>query len=205
VSQRVHFPRNVLSLHPIVAMFAAWGLVGTYGWASAMIARRGWLSGPWRGPARLALGLALVAAAIPAGHLAEALGDHTDSRTVARNWIRDRLPPEWSIVAPSQLGIDADAFLKATGRTVTVVDLRAARSPDALQQVLGDVPRPAVVMVPRWAADDRFGGQNLAPLLNDLTLSWRVVETFGANPVLVNYSQPVPSGNPAFALAVLDR
>jgi hypothetical protein len=204
-SQRVHFARNVLSLHPIVAMFAAWGLVWAYGWAWALLARRDWVSGRFAWPARLTLGAALAAAAIPPAHLADLVRDRTDSRTLVQAWVRDRLPPEWFIAAPSQLGLDTDAFLKATGRRVAVVNLRSARDEESLRRLFHDVPRPAVVLAPRWDADERFPGQEVAPLLNELTRSWRVVETFGANPVLVNYSQPVPSGNPAFAVAVIDR
>jgi hypothetical protein len=204
-SQRVHFARNVLSLHPIVAMFAAGGLIWAYGWVWRLVTRRGWTAGRRAWPARVALVVALGAAAIPFDHLVDPFRDRTDSRTVARAWVSERLPPGWSIVVPSQLGVDTDAFLKATGRHVTVVDLQSARSEDALQRLLGGIPRPAVVLAPRWGADERFPGQDVAPLLNDLTRSWRIVETFGVNPVLVNYSQPVPSGNPAFAIAVLDR
>jgi hypothetical protein len=60
-------------------------------------------------------------------------------------------------------------------------------------------------MAPQWGADERFAGRELAQTLNEISGHWRVVARFGANPVLVNYSQPVPSGNPAFALAILDR
>jgi len=40
-------------------------------------------------------------------------------------------------------------------------------------------------------------------VLNDLARQWRVIESFGTNAVLVNYANPVPFGDPAFAVAVL--
>ena len=58
-------------------------------------------------------------------------------------------------------------------------------------------------MVPRWGADVRFGGQELAGTLNNLAQHWRPLRTFGSEAVLVNYSVSTPRGNPAFSIAVL--
>ena len=62
-----------------------------------------------------------------------------------------------------------------------------------------------MILVPQWGADSRFSGQETANALNEVSSHWRVEERFGTNPVLVNYSQPNPSGDPAFAIATLDR
>jgi hypothetical protein len=203
-SQRVHFARNVLSLHPIVAMFLACGLISVHGWALRLAARREWTSRRLGRPLSIMVGLLLVAAAVPFAHVADQFRDRTDSRKLALTWIQERLPPEWSIVVPSQLGVDTDTLIKATGRRVMVVDLQSARDSSALHQLLRGISQPAVIMAPRWGADPRFPGRDVAPVLNEVTRHWRIVKTFGANPVLVNYSQPVPSGNPAFVIAILD-
>jgi hypothetical protein len=58
-------------------------------------------------------------------------------------------------------------------------------------------------MVPRWGADRRSPGQRAADALNQLGSQWRVLQTFGTNDVLINYSSFTPWGDPAFAIAVL--
>ena len=63
----------------------------------------------------------------------------------------------------------------------------------------------AVIMLPRWGADPRVEGQALADALNEASRSLQVLRTFGTNPVLVNYPQPTAHGDPAFAIALLDR
>jgi len=197
-SQRVHFARNVLSLQPLIAMFAAFGLISLHGWIRALAARRGWTPLTVKGPVRLLAALVVAIAAVPLWHVSDYLRDRTDSRTLARTWLRERLPPDWTIVAPTQLGFDWRGL-----RRLKLVDLQSARDPRALESLLSEVPAPAVIMVPNWGADARFAGQDLADALNDLSRHWRVMKTFGTNKVLVNYSHSTPRGDPAFAIAVL--
>jgi len=183
-------------------MFAAFGLISLHGWVLGLAARRGWVPQTVKGRARVLAGLALVIVTVPLWHFAGHLRDRTDSRNLAQAWIEERLPPGWTIVAPKQLGFDARELEKG-GRRVTVVDLQSARDAGALQSLLSEVPAPAVIMVPRWGADARYAGQELADALNDLSRRWRVIKTFGTNPVLVNYSSSTPWGDPAFAVANL--
>jgi hypothetical protein len=60
-----------------------------------------------------------------------------------------------------------------------------------------------VILVPRWGADRRSPGQQAADALNALARQWRVLQTFGTNDVLVNYSSSTAWGDPAFAIAIL--
>jgi len=69
--------------------------------------------------------------------------------------------------------------------------------------VLGNVPQPAVLLVPRWGADDRFPGGELAAVLNQLQHRWQPLRDFGSNDVLVNYSYSTPWGDPFFTVTVL--
>jgi hypothetical protein len=146
----------------------------------------------------------LLGAAVPPAHAWDLLRDRTDSRKRALVWIERRLPAGWSIVIPAQLAFDVRP-LQARGARVVVVDFRSATSGDQLRGLLGDVQEPAVILAPRWGADARFEGRELADVLNHLSAPWRVEATFGTNPVLVNYSQPNPWGDPAFAIATFDR
>jgi len=201
-AQTVHFTRNALSLYPLVAIFAACGLVALHGWVVRLISRLRWLPRVLAARGSVIVGLVLVIAAVPWVHLVDHFRDRTDSRNRARAWIETRLPRDWTIVIPTDLGFDARP-LEADERRVMVVDLAAVGDADALQSLLGEVPAPALIMVPRWGADTRFAGQERANVLNDLARQWRVIESFGTNAVLVNYANPVPFGDPAFAVAVL--
>ena len=109
-----------------------------------------------------------------------------------------------TIVVPPQLAFDTRA-IKDKGWHVTVVDLKSARDTSGLQQLLTGVRGPAVIMLPRWGADPRSEGQTLADALNEASRTWRVLKTFGTKPVLVNYPQPTAHGDPAFAIALLER
>jgi hypothetical protein len=199
-SQRVHFTRNALAIQPFVAMFAAFGLVRVHDWVMLAAGRRGWAPRRLNLPAVAAVVLLL--GAIPVWRFADHLRDRTDSRNLARAWVAEHLPYDWAVVVPSELGFDRRG-LQIRSRHVKVVDLAAARDPAALDAMLSDVPAPAAIMVPRWGADRRSPGQRTADALNELARRWRVIQTFGSNDVLVNYSFATAWGDPAFSIAIL--
>lgn len=200
-SQRVHFTRNALSLHAFVAVFAAFGLAALHGWATGLAARTGW--GRWMATARgrAVVGVVLVFVALPWWHVVDHFRDRTDSRNQARAWIEARLPDDWTIVIPSQLGFDPRP-LEAEGRHVVVVDFPAEGDAASIDALRNEVPSPALILAPRWGADPRFEGAERAAVLNAAASRWKVIESFGINPVLVNYANPVAFANPAFAAAV---
>jgi hypothetical protein len=202
-TQRTHFPRNVLSLHPIVAILVAQGVVAIHGKAMSFAERGGWVPALRGRPLGIAACLFLTAVVVPWPHAIDQLRDHTDSRTLAQAWILERVPPEWSVVVPSELGVDRRP-LEAAARRIEVVELRSARDATALQRLLETVPRPAVILAPRWGADPRFEGRGVADALNQVGARWQSLETFGSRPLLVNYMQPAPLGDPAFAVAILE-
>jgi hypothetical protein len=196
--QRVRFTRNALAIQPFLAMLAAFGFVALHAWIVREAARRAWA--PKRLHVSVVAGLVLIAAGVPIWRAADHLRDRTDSRNLARAWVEEHLPREWTIVLPRELGFDRS---RLRGRRVDVVDLGSARDPAALATLLSGVPSPAVIMVPRWGADRRSPGQETAAALNALAGQWRVIRAFGTKDVLVNYSSPTPWGDPAFAIAIL--
>jgi hypothetical protein len=198
-SQTVHFERNVLSMHAFIAILASWGFLFMCERITRFGEGRRSIS---EGRRRVAMA-ALLVLTVPVWHAVDQLRDRTDSRTLAAAWINERVPPEWTIVVPSQLGMDVEGLV-ARGRAVKVVDLHQARDPETFRRIVDEVPKPAMILAPRWGEDPRFPGGELASALNETTGRLRVVEEFGINPVLVNSSQPVPSGSPAFVLAELD-
>ena len=200
-AQRVHFPRNALSLHPIVALCIAGGLSTAHAWLGRLLTHRDWsrrMPG-WALSAGLALLLGLL---LPVGHLGAVVRARVDSRNLATSFLLERVPADWTIAVPSQLGFDSRP-LEAAGRRVVKVDLQSARDEETLGAVLGPVPQPAVLLVPRWGADDRFPNGALAGVLNQLHQRWRPLREFGSNAVLVNYSYSTPWGDPSFAVATL--
>jgi hypothetical protein len=199
-SQRVHFTRNAVPIHPFVAMFAAYGVVAVHWWIVDMAEHRGWAL---RKPAVPVLAaIVLTGAAVPFWFVADHLRNRTDSRNLARAWVAENLPYDWAIVVPTELGFDRRG-LEIRGRTVKAIDMKSARDQAALDAMLADVPSPAAIMVPRWGADRRSPGMQRAETLNALTPRWRTVARFGSNDVLVNYLWPTAWGDPAFSIAVL--
>lgn len=203
VSQRVHFERNVLSLHPVVTMCAAFGAVAIHGGIAAWARQRAWNVVALR---RLHTGsaLALIVATIPWWHLPGQLRDRTDSRTLAVQWMIDRVPKDFAVVVPTQLRFDARP-LKKRGMRVVEVDLQSARDSEAFHHAIGQAAGAAVVLVPHWGADERFEGRKLAEQLNGLSTGLTSMKSFGSNPVLVNYAEPAPWGDPQFAIVALPR
>ncbi|MGH9309676.1 MAG: hypothetical protein ACRD1U_09905 [Vicinamibacterales bacterium] len=200
VGQRVHFTRNALPIQPFLAMFAAYGIVTIHAWIVNRAAARGWT---WQRISVPTLaGVLLFVAAVPFWRFADHVRDRTDSRNQARAWIAENIPRNWSIVVPRELGLDGRG-LDARGRHVKVVELKSVRDAGTVDAILGDVPAPAVMLVPRWGADRRSPGQSTADALNALTRQWRVIKTFGTNDVLVNYLFATAWGDPAFAVAVV--
>lgn len=195
--QRVHFERNVLGVYPIVATLSAVGLISVYHWTIGRLSAR-----VGRSP-RVALlaALALTLLVVPWWHVPAALRDRTDSRNAAVEWLSPRLPPGTTVLVPTQLAFDTRT-LAAGGTRVVAVDLQAAASVDAFQRVL-ESSGPSLLLLPRWGADARFPGGELAATLNGLGGMLKPVASFGANPILVNYTEPVPWGDPAFGIVPL--
>ena len=202
IGKRVNFTRNVLCVQPVIAMFAAYGAAAAHRWAVTAATHRGWMPARRAGWVSLGLTVILVAALLPSSHVRNTFRDHTDSRNVAEAWIAGHIPAEWAVVVPPQLAMDVRPLL-ARGSHVSVVDF--AGNPSGLPAQLSDVEGPAIVLLPRWGADTRFPGSELAQSWNQATEGWQRLATFGANPVLVNYAQPVPDGDPAFSVAVLEH
>jgi len=199
-TQRVHFTRNVLAVHPFVAVFASVALVSLANQVLAFAARRSSLARSTM--MRVVLVLGLVAAAIPFWRFADDVRDRTDSRKLARVWIDEHVPPDWTLVIPTELNVDRRG-MDARGRRIVVLEMRHSRNYEAIQALFSSIPGPAVLMAPRWGADRRTPGQSAADALNEVSRQWRVLKTFGTNDVLYNYAVHTAWGDPAFALAVI--
>jgi hypothetical protein len=175
-----------------------------HGWLSALAARRGWTAPGRERTISLLIAVVLILLTVRVSNLRSHMRDRIDSRRVVLAWIEERIPKDWTIIVPRELAFNLRT-LEATGRAVMAIDLQGATDPSSLKALLRDVPPTAVILSPRWGADRRWPGQERAPALNELTSGWRVLERFGTNDVLVNYSYSTPWGDPAFAVALLNR
>lgn len=201
VRQRVHFERNVLSVHLLVALFAAAGMLAAYDWLrQAINARR--KASIDRRRITLVCVTAVALWALPWWHLPGELRAHVDSRNAAQIWLREDLPAGWAIAVPEELAFDSRP-LEAKGHRVVTVRLQTALDAGAAQMALAAVPRPAVLLVPQWGADDRFPGGEPVGALNAVTGGWQRLASFGTNAVLVNSPYSSPFGDPAFSVAVI--
>jgi hypothetical protein len=197
--QRVHFTRNVLAVHPMVAIFASIGVRSLHEWLLRLLARTPWSGLATKPLVRHGVALALIVLAVPFSHVADLFRDRTDSRNVASAWLASYIPAGWTIVIPAELGFD-ERPLDTNGRQVLVVDQQSAIDGPATDALLADVVPPAVILVPTWGADPFVPGRWRAPMLNDIARRWSPVRTFGTEAVWVNHENHVPFGNPAFSV-----
>jgi hypothetical protein len=202
IQERVHFTRNVLAFHPIIAVFVALGLL-----AAHESLRRWMTASRWSGLARQhfvqwAAAAGLIVIAVPPAHVLDLVRDRTDSRVAATAWLASRVSSGWTVVVPEQLSFSIRE-LQASGLNVKVVDLQHARTREAVDDLTADVSAPSLILVPRWGSDPNFVGAKEADKLNDLATRWRPIKTFGTQVVQVNHPNPAPDGDPAFFVAAL--
>jgi hypothetical protein len=203
IQQRVHFTRNVLAFHPIIAAFIALGVLAIH-----ETVRRWMAVSRGSGLARQhfvhwAVTAGVLLLAVPPAHVLDLLRERTDSRVVATAWLSSRVSSGWTVVVPQQLGFSI-RDLQASGLNMKLVDLQHARTRAAVDGLIADVSAPSIILVPQWGSDTNFPGAKEAVTLNDLASRWRPIKTFGTQLVQVNHPNPAPAGDPAFFVAALN-
>jgi hypothetical protein len=196
---RVHFIRNVLAIHPIVAVYAAGGLLAAHGWLLGFIGRYRQTPGPML---RAAAGVVLLLLAVPPSHVIDLMLDRTDARNEAVAWLDKAIPTTWTLVVPTELGFDTRS-LEASGHQVVKVELGNARTNEAADALLADIAMPSVILVPTWGADQFWPGAKKAEDLRVVAQRWQPVKRFGSEVVQVNHPNAAPNGSPAFGVAPL--
>lgn len=204
--QRAQFARNVLPLHPFVAVLVAGGLAVAHGRLLQALERSG------RTPARLRpllpgaawLAVCGVGLAAPLAHLPEQTRATVDSRWEALAWLDRRLPTYWTLVVPAELNIDLRE-LQRRGYPLHVVDYRSLGTLAAVDAAAGRTRGPVAAFLPRWGHAEQPEGTAAAARraaeLNRTVSPFVPLARFGHNPVLVNYPFPAPWGDPAFSIA----
>ena len=193
-AQRVHFPRNVLAIHPLYAVLVGHGLIALYQTWVRVAEHRGW-SRRHRQYVTVALSCALaVATSLPSRILAQ-IRVPADSRNLARSWVADHVPSDWTVVVPAALGFDY-RDLEDRGFNVVEVDVS---SPHQQRAMVGSLRGQAVAFVPTWGIDRRFDSETNPQAMNAAVPAMRVLREFGDNPVLLNSRATAP-GNPKFRI-----
>lgn len=203
--QRAQFARNVLPLHPFLAVLIAGGLAVAHGRLVQVLERRSRTPRPrplLAAAAWLAIGAAGLAT--PLARLPDQARITVDSRWDALDWLDRRLPTYWTLVVPAELNIDLRE-LQRRGYPLHVVDYRTLGTLAAVDAVANRAPGPVAAFLPRWGHAEQPEGTasaaRRAAELNRTVSPFVPLAWFGRNPVLVNYPFPVPWGDPAFSIA----
>ena len=204
--QRAQFARNVLPLHPFLAVLIAGGLAVAQDRLVQALERRA--STPPRLrlvlPAAAWLAICAVGLATPLARLPDQAHITVDSRWDALDWLDGRLPTYWTLVVPAELNIDLRE-LQRRGYPLHVVDYRTLGNLAAVDAVANQAPGPVAAFLPRWGYAEQPEGTAAAARrateLNRTVSPFVPLAWFGQNPVLVNYPFPVPWGDPQFSIA----
>ncbi len=194
--QRVHFPRNVLPLHPLFAIAAGYGFVicctfFTH-WLSKLYPR---FEGT---PAKTVIVVLLLALVLPGARLKSHATVTPDSRNLARVWLAENIPADWKILLTSELNFDQRGL--ANGH-IQVEEVSVSTLHDQ-NQLLASVEGQVVALVPIWGVDGRFDSAISPDEINAMLSGKRVLAAFGSNEVLLNYDRGMGTvwGDPKFVV-----
>ena len=201
-TQRVEFARNVLPLFFVVAVGVGVGICMLANWIAAMVERHRHEFGS---AARLALApmMLVFALHVPLASAPDQWTAVPESRREAIAWIIRNVPKDRTIIVPVELELQGAALVKK-GYALVRKPFKKLDTPAAYRRAIDEVGGPAVFMVPRWRADRRFPGRELAKSLNEASsAATREMKSFPGRRLMVNYPRTVTEGNPAIAVAGL--
>ena len=197
-TQTVHFTRNVLFVYLVFALLAAIGIVCFWFWLVSAVGKG---AGYWWKRALVTLGLAALCLwFFPVSRIVDWMRIGPDSRNLGTEWIRASVPAGSVLMIVPELEFSVEQ-LEADYHVVPLV-----------LPGLGEIPfldlaaerANTYFVIPEYGYDPRFPGA--APRADDLNRyrEWvQPLTSFGANPVLVNRVQAIPSGDPAFSIGVV--
>jgi 4-amino-4-deoxy-L-arabinose transferase-like glycosyltransferase len=201
--QRVSFERNLLTVHVWYAMFCAVGAVALCKWVAHLLSKAR-LRGNVLRPSRAAIA-AIVVAAVLLLPLSRAIWGGfrpDDSRRRLADWLVEALPADATLVVPAELGLVLPQGLNGA----RVREVRFRDSGEAADPIRGSTDDGAVwVIAPVWGCDERFACPDVeVARLTALGDGGREVVRFGSKPLLVNFWEPVPYGDPLLRVVRFD-
>jgi 4-amino-4-deoxy-L-arabinose transferase-like glycosyltransferase len=111
-AQKVHFPRNIVSVYVLMSLAVALGVVGIFRKMCPLLAKQRYFNAhPVLRCLCVGGAIGLIAAlTLPVRKIASAYDLHPESRNVATTWIRDNVPGGSTILIPKELSIDPRAL-----------------------------------------------------------------------------------------------
>jgi 4-amino-4-deoxy-L-arabinose transferase-like glycosyltransferase len=195
--QRAHFPRNVISVYPLYAVLEAMGFVSFASLSSAALSRFAMFAGRERASrAVVCLILAAVVLGTPWRRAVAEYLREPDSRKLATAWLRRSVAPETTVIVARELAMDTGSLRSRFH--VIEVPFRGLdpATLDGATDALWLIPQMGYHSPRRRSIENgfnrSFGDARFAPL-----------ERFGRMPVLLDYPQRVPWGDPALTIARL--
>jgi 4-amino-4-deoxy-L-arabinose transferase-like glycosyltransferase len=195
--QRAHFPRNIVSVYPVYAAFEAVGWVAVY--ATACSAFSGLTVFATRKPAKQAAVAALIALAVALGvpwrRAASEYLRQPDSRKLATSWVRDRVPKGSTVVVAHELAMDTGSLRP---------DYRIVEEPlRSVHPATMEGAADAYWVIPRMGFKSRRWPAGEAELNQAFDDELEPLARFGQFPVLIDYPERAPWGDPLLTIARL--
>jgi hypothetical protein len=198
-AQRARFERHIVSAHLFYGLFVAVGILCTYdlldrllgGYAPFKRLPR------WRHLAVILALITLLAHLLPIKRTVAWAQARPDSRNLATEWIRDNVPRGSALLVAQELSMLSEPL--EADYQVTVVPLAPCTAVGLyrLAQAEGD----PYVLMPVFAGSKP---ESSAAMPNRFAATTRTLVEFPGRKVLVDYLEPVPHGNPAFSVGLLE-
>jgi len=201
--QKVHFIRNIVSVYAFYALFAGVGAIGLYRLLSLAASKLPFLriSVKSRSYVITCLLIAAFMLVFPVDRTVKWAQAKADSRKLALKWIAENVEKRSIIIVPEELSIDIRPLRKDYFvRTWKFEDLGKGEFDQRVKHL--DNP---YILLPFFGVDKRrgFSGEDLEKL-NNLVGDVDTLKTFHTDQsVLINFSFPVPWGNPTFSIGRL--
>ncbi len=192
-SLEVHFMRNILVVYVFSCIYCAFGIVLVFKYLNSILNKRPYLAK--HKTLQTGISVLFIAAIIsiflPIKKIVSAYDLKPDSRNLSINWIDSNVPPGSIIFVPEELDLDTRELEKKY--KIKYFDGMKLKSKFS-------VPfSGAYVLIPHYGYDPRKKkGKEISDRLNRSFRNIDKIVAFGKMPVLVNYSRPVPKGNPKF-------
>ena len=203
--QRVEFARNILPIFPIFAVLVAVGVCSVVNLLKTQLVERWKPPTAWRVPvvASVVVLPFVAVMAAPLMSFPDQVRVPRESRVDAAAWIEANIPLGWTIIVPKELELDHRPLI-VSGYEVRTVDFKPLDSVEAVKGLVSLTDEPVAVLVPKWGADSRWAGAELASALNEVLddAPLRTLESFPGRGLKINYPLPVPTGNPAIDIRI---
>jgi len=195
--QKVNFFRNIVSLYAFYALLAAIGFIGVYRLLQWIASHRVFKNFSQK-QKRLTSLMILAAVCLiffPVPRLVKWTMAKPDSRNLAETWIRENIEHTSTVIIPEELAMNVEPLKK--DYTIFQWSFKEYKKKDDFISTVRAHENPYIIM-PVFGCDPRKdAGRNQAKTLNTFCAEAdTLTNRLGENRILINYSVPVPQGDP---------